>query len=344
MAAWAPAFRTALVSPYETESLIPPRSFEDHTLRQVFHLAAAGERIRLRLSNLFGKEPLLIGRTTIGDGFAVRFDGQTAVTIPAGAELVSDPVNFPVEAGADLAVSLDLPKPTGPATYHGTAQQIARLFRGGRQVDELPSWYFLSGVDVDVSTPRPVLAAFGDSLIEGAGTTTGANLRFADQLRVDGMTVLNLGIGGNRLLGDEIGERGVTRFAREVLPLPKVTQVVVHLGLNDLGLPGLFGFPRVTAADLIAGYERLFDQGREAGLKVRLATLAPCARAAYEGFFTAEGEENRQAVNRWIRDSPEFVDFDAVLSDSANALRAEFDSGDGVHPNDAGARAMAEAV
>jgi lysophospholipase L1-like esterase len=398
---WVAGFRAAMLSRHEVTILKPSRSFADQTLHQIVHTDGGGRRIRIRLSNLYGKEPLRVARTRVAplpaagpravaepraghkldDGGQVTFGGAAAVTIAAGAEAVSDPVDLAVPAGADLVISNYLPVETGPATFAHSGWQPGYLVDGDTvgEVElagpaEFTARYYLSGVDVLAPDDRRVVVAFGDSLLEGAITTVGANRRFTDLLneRLRGVSggvsggdsrgdwgesrggsggprtwAVNAGLGGNRLLNDEIGERGLTRFDRDVLAVPGVRHVILHFGVNDLGLPGVFGFATVTAEELIAGLTALAARGRAAGLTVLAATIAPFGGSP--AMDSPAGHRARLAVNEWIRTGAEFdsvVDLAAALGDPAEPtrLRPEFDSGDRVHPNDLGARAMADAV
>ncbi|GAA4064983.1 SGNH/GDSL hydrolase family protein [Actinomadura miaoliensis] len=365
---WVAGFRSALVGPYEQIRLAQPRGFAGQTVRQALRLAGGGERLRVRLSNRYGREPLTVGAARVavrkaGDEIVpetdreVRFGGAGQVTVPAGGEVVSDPVGLAVAAGADLALSLFLPGETEPATYTGFAGETAYVsdgdlvsaaaLPGAEQVD---GRFYATGVDVLAPEGPRIAVAFGDSWFEGVGTTPGANRRSVDVLneRLGRDWVVNQGISGNRLLTDEVGEHGLARFDRDVPSVPGVTHVLVHFGINDLGLPGMVGLPPARAADLIAGFTELARRARDAGLTIVAATVGPYAGAVYEGISTPEGLAARRRVNEWIRTSGVF---DAVADvaravenpDDPDFIRPEFDSGDGMHLNDAGARAMAEA-
>lgn len=374
--AWRAAFRSAPVSPYEEPVLVHrPRSFGDETVRQVVRVHLGGDRLRVRLGNLFGKEPLIIGRaavaaldtgssTVAGTDTPVTFDGAPGTRIETGTEAVSDPVDLPATADTDLVVSTYHPRRTGPADYHPFALRTGHVAPGDvvsdRELpgaDELFARFHLAGIDVWTDASRRVVALFGDSLTDGVGTTPDAEQRYPDRLarhlRPARMSAVNLGVAGNRLLTDGFGERGISRFDRDVLGAPGVTHVVVQLGLNDIGLPGMFGLPALPATEVIAGLTSLAERARRGGLTVLAATLTPFggAEALSQGFYTREGEETRQHVNRWIRAGQGTV-FDGI-ADFAHALAApaapaallpEYDSGDHLHPNDAGAEVMARTV
>ncbi|MFD0355015.1 GDSL-type esterase/lipase family protein [Streptomyces sp. NPDC127110] len=366
--AWVAGFRSAVLSPHEGIQLKPSRGFHDQTLRQILHLDGGGEALRVLLSNEYGKEPLLIEAARLAvrtSGSAVdpatdtvlRFGGATEVVIPAGERLHSDPVALAVPAGTDLALTLRLPGDTGLATYSHTPSQNAYVLPGNAVsadftgAEEIDGRYYVTGVDVLAPENTRIAVAFGDSWFEGVGTSTGTNQRFPNQLnrRLARGWVVNQGIGGNRLLTDEIGPRGLARFERDVLQVPGVTHVLLHFGLNDVGLPGMAGEPPATAEDLIAGFTALADRARSAGLATIGMTMGPYAGTVYPGVDTPEGRAVRREVNAWIRTSTVFdavADIAAAVQDpdAPDAIRPDLDSGDHLHLNDAGAHAMAAAV
>jgi lysophospholipase L1-like esterase len=371
---WSAAFRSAPVSPYESLTLVyPSRGFHDETLRQVVRVRGRGERLRVRLSNLYGKQPLTIARTRVAaleagssiiasTDTAVTFGGTPHVTIDVGEEAVSDPLDFATTTETDLAVSTYHASETGPVTYHPFALQTGYVARDNvvshpklPDPEEVEPRFYLSGIDVWTPQARRVVAAFGDSLTDGVGTTPNANLRYPDLLarRVSGsdLSVVNLGISGNRLLSDVFGERGIARFDRDVLALPGVTHLVLELGLNDIGIPGMFGLPAVPVAELAAGLTSIAERAKRHGLTTIIATLTPFGGAATinPGFDTPENEDKRQQLNQWIRASRELgrvADLDRALHDPAapSNLLPSYDSGDHVHLNDAGAKVVADVV
>ncbi|WP_199826345.1 SGNH/GDSL hydrolase family protein [Streptomyces sp. SBT349] len=319
-------------------------------------------------------------RTEPGTDRPLTFHGRSSLTIPPGGSAVSDRVSLRVPAGSDLVISLHLPEHTPGATVNSFAGQHSWVATGNatRSGDLTPTatldrWYFLAGVDV--TTPpghrARAVVALGDSIT--AGTTLNANHRWTDFLTrrlADApgphtTAVLNQGISGNRLLHDPnppagseaegyaayFGESGLRRFPRDVLSQPGVSDVILHLGVNDIGHPGSGVAPeseRVSAADLITGYRHLITRAHERGLRVHGATITPFADTPL-GFDTPDNERVRQRVNHWIRTSGAFdsvVDFDAALRDPARPerLAPRYDSGDHLHPNDAGNRAMAGAI
>ncbi|MBC9717737.1 SGNH/GDSL hydrolase family protein [Streptomyces sp. TRM66268-LWL] len=359
------------------------QGFSRQTLRQVVRVTQAGEQARIRLSNAYGTSPLRITGATIaraGKGAAVEqgsvrhltFDGRRSTVIPARGHTASDPAQLTVGAEESVTVTLYLAETTGPATFH--AQGFTDSYRAdgdhradvsGRAFGEkTQSWYYLAGVDVTggARSERPGqggVALFGDSITDGFGSTSGADRRYPDALadRID-RPVVNAGIGGNLVLNDSAwyGERGTARFERDVLDQPGITTAVVLEGLNDIGFyeaqaagydrPTYFPAPRVSAAELIAGYRSLIAQAHERGVRVVGATLLPLGGSDHYGAHAARVSDE---VNEWIRTSGEFdavADFDRLLADPADPERiaARYDSGDALHPNDAGYARMAAEV
>jgi lysophospholipase L1-like esterase len=346
--------------------------FSDRTLREVVHTSVGGDQVRIRLTNAFGTDGVVVDRTTVGaqsSGAAlvtgterpVTFGGQTEVVLPAGAEVLSDPVPMTARGGQDLAVSLYVPGSTGPATRHPLAMATSYLAAGDHAADSgadaftatTSAWYLLDGVDVRALPGIRAVVAFGDSITDGAQSTVDANRRYPDdlarRLKDRGLSVLNEGISGNRVLTDADGS-GVSaqaRFDRDVVGQTGVRDVIFLEGINDIGhnLGPVSGEP-VTAQDLIAGMTNLTTRAHAHGLRIIGATMTPIGGSKYDN---PEAEAKRQAVNAWIRTSAGFdgvVDFDAVTRDPASPARflPAYDSGDHLHPDDAGYQAMADAV
>ncbi|HVY65290.1 MAG TPA: SGNH/GDSL hydrolase family protein [Gammaproteobacteria bacterium] len=362
-------------------------SFANQTIRQIVRLSAGGDRLRLRLTNEFGKEPLRIGaaRVALADGTGklvagtertVTFGGKGGTTIPAGAPLVSDPVDLRVADLASLSVSLYFPDDTGQCTCHQVGLQEAYVSAAGdfttgvfAPAQTLAQRAFLSGVEVQSSRAKAVVV-LGDSISDGVGSTAGANHRWPDLLaerlnaRGGHWGVVNHGISGNRVLADGAGPSALARLDRDVLSVPGAAYVIVFEGVNDLGralgppLPG-FGPPPaaggrpaplvdpVFGSDLlIDGYRQIIARAHEHGLKVFGATIAPYEGAAY---YSADGNKVREAVNDWIRKSGEFdavLDFDAALRDPAKPtqIKEGWHAGDHLHGSDAGYRVVADSI
>jgi len=350
--------------------------FNNQTLRQIVHTSIGGDRVRVRLST-FGARALVIGAAHIalrasgaaivpGTDRVLTFSGSPSITIPPGAEILSDPVDLDVPALSDLAVSIFVPGATGPATWHILALQTSYIsphddFTASVVMPVLTttqSWFWLAGVAVTASKQTGAIAILGDSITDGEGSTPDGNNRWPDQLARRLMArpgnhhfgVLNAGIIGNRILHDRLAPNALARFDRDVLAQPGVTHVIVLQGLNDIGIAGILPAEAVTADQVIEGHKQLIERARARGLTIYGATLTPCAgTTVLPAFCTPEHEAQRQAVNAWIRTSGEYdavIDFDLVLRDPTNpsALLPAYDSGDHGHPNVAGYKAMADAI
>jgi len=267
----------------------------------------------------------------------------------------------------DVFVPGDLGSGSSPITFHNGANQTSYVSATGNYVAEpgfqgaaiTRSWFLLSRVEV-VAAPRTgAVAAFGDSITDGTRSTPDTNNRWPDHLArrlasQGGFAVMNVAIAGNRVLsegpapvgfGGNAGINALARFDRDVLALPGVTHVVVMEGINDIGTSGQNGIV-ATADDLIAAHKQMIDRAHERGLKIYGATLTPYEGAAY---FSPEGEAKRKALNQWIRTSGAYegvIDFDMVVRDKSAPARINpaFDSGDHLHPNDAGYKAMGESI
>lgn len=348
----------------------PPLNFKNQTLRQIVRTTGGGTQVRVVLSNTFGTTPLTVGgamiarRETeavivISSARVLTFNGQRKIDIPAGALVLSDPVDLVIPTASDLAIDLYLPDDTGaatsPLTMHTVGLQTSFVSASGNHVgvETLPvmttmqSWFFLASVEVMAPESEGVVVTFGDSITDGTRSTPDSNNRWPDRLAtrlVDqgaNMSVLNTGIAANRILGEWRGVNALARFARDVLTQSGVTHVVVLEGINDLRID-----PSITADDLIGGYRQLIARAHARGLRILGATLLP---SEGNNRWTPQLEVKRQAINQWVRTSGEFdgtIDFDAVVRDPSEPSRLlpEYDSGDHIHPSDAGYRAMGDMI
>ncbi len=355
-----------------------PAQFANQTLRQVMHVSIGGDTVRVRLSNEFGRTPLRVGEVRIAQQLAgasivpgsdrvVTFGGRTAVTLPAGAPLLSDPIAFSVAPLSNVVLSLYLPDTVQVGTFHSLGVQTTYVSSPGNFTAAVTppvaatttSWFFVSGLSVRAEKRAGAIVAVGDSITDGFASTVDANRRWPNRLaarlqaRADlrHVAVVNHGISGNRTLHDFIGPNALARFDRDLAGSPGARWVILLEGINNIGIPGAFGLANeaVSADDIIAGHRQLIARAREQGLKIFGATLTPFEGTLFPGYFTAAGEAKRQAVNAWIRSSGEFdgvIDFDKAIRDPAQPSRmlAAYDSGDRLHPNDAGYQAMADAV
>ena len=369
--------------PDETHIRTKGLEFNNQTLREIVHLSIGGSAVRVRFSNFFGRQSLEIGSAHLAlrrndstilpsSDRALTFGGATGISIPSNAFVLSDPVKLAVPAESDLAISIFLPHVTTAAGFHSFALQTSYVGAGDQTAAPsvaspraISSWIFLAGVDVSAPLSAAAIAVFGDSRVDGDGSTPNANRRWpnvlAKRLSQQGLPlgVLNAGIIGNRILHDappvavELGVNGLARFDHDALDQPGVKYVIILEGIVDIGLPGTPVAPAseaVSIDDLIAGMKQLIERAHDRGMKVFGATQTPFSGAtAIPGIFSAEKEEQRKALNQWIRSSHDLdgvIDFEKVVLDPANPekVRPAFDSGDHLHPNDAGYEAMANSI
>ncbi len=349
-----------------------PASFADQTVRMVAHVSLGGRRVRVELSNMLNAQPLEIGAAhmavakaggQIADGTdrVLKFGGSASFTIPAGAIAVSDPVDLEVAPLSDLAVSVYLPRDTGAPANHTVGLHTAYISNGNvagslsmPEAATIFAYAWLAGIDVAVSRDAYTVVALGDSITDGFATTRDANMawptllakRLKENKATQRVAVVNQGISGNQVLRDGAGISALARLDRDVLTRPGVKWVILLEGINDINIhtrPN--GANPLTADELIGGYRQIIERCHAQGIKVMGATLTPA-----EGVptYSERGEEVRVAANRWIRTKGNFdavVDLEATLRDPQHAakLKPEFDSGDHIHPNDAGNQAMAGA-
>jgi lysophospholipase L1-like esterase len=342
----------------------------NQTVRNVVFLSAGGDQVRIRLSNAFGTQAVQVAQATVavdatgssavpGSVRTLTFGGSPAVTLVAGGDALSDPVNLRVAPLSDALVSIYLPGPTGPLTNHPFTAQGNYLGSGnlassvsGSGYGDTPCWMVVSGVDVR-AVPRVTgsVVALGDSITDTANTTGNANRRWPDDLsrRLNArpgptLSVVNAGLGGNRLLAPRDGQPyygvpALARLDRDVFTQAGVRSVILLEGVNDIGFSA-------TAGQIISADQQVIAQAHARGLRIYGATITPFGGSIIE----APGrEQTRVDVNHWVMTSHAFdgvIDFAAAVADPANpsALLPAYDSGDHLHPNDAGCQAMAEAV
>jgi lysophospholipase L1-like esterase len=359
----------------------PPTTLTNQTIRQIVRTSIGGSRVRVVLSNAFGTAPIEVGAAHVAlrdkaaaaaaadaaivasSAKPLTVSGASSFTILAGATAVSDPIDVTVAPVSDLVVDLYFPGELGigpsPVTTHNGASQTNFVSETGNHsgAAALPvsartgAWFLLARVEVMAPAGTAAVVTFGDSITDGARSTADSNNRWPDQLarrlaarKGAGVAVLNAGISGNRVLGDGAGVSALARFDRDVLMQTGVTHVVVMEGINDIGIAR--SNPTPSAADLIAGHKQLIERAHARGLKIYGATLTPYEGA---GYFSPEGEAKRQALNQWIRTSGAYdgvIDFDQITRDPAAPTKflPAYDSGDHLHPGDAGYKAMGDAV
>lgn len=351
----------------------PDDSPQNQTLRLIVHSSVGGDSVRIRLSNTHGNAAITIGAASIalqsegssiqsGTSQNLQFAGSSSVSIPKGAVVFSDPLNYDLPQMTNLSVSLYLPGDSGFLTAHALSNQVNYISGNGDQTDsvdlsdqtETAAWPLLTAIDVINPDSLSAVAVVGDSITDGWGSTASANQRwpnhFARRLFANSsaqkFAVVNAGISGNRVTteGNSLfGQNLQARFERDVLALSNVTHMVLMEGINDIGMSPSDNL--ISAAEVIVGYRQVIARARSRGIKVIGATLTPYEGAAY---FTPEGELVRQEINSFIRDSGEFdgvIDFEKAVQDPANPSRVlpEFTE-DNLHPNDAGYAAMANII
>jgi lysophospholipase L1-like esterase len=356
-------------------------SIAGSTVRQVVRTSLAGARVRVRLSNLFGSGPVTLGpvRVALAAGAGaiqpssdrgVTFGGARVVTVARGAEALSDPVDLAVPALTRLAVTIHVAAGAGPATIHGVGHQTAYFLPGDATAvpifpagDAEASRYFLTRVDVEAGPGAGAVVLLGDSITDGVGSTPDRDLRWPDALAARlqenpataSIAVVNAGIAGNRILNDGkrpfIGPSSLSRFDRDVLSTPGLRWIVVLQGSNDITAADMLTTPEdhVSAAQIIDGLTALIARAHARGIAIYGATLLPRGGVQKPFVTTEAGREKRRALNAWIRTGGAFdgvIDFERALGDPArpDRLHPAFDSGDHLHPDDAGYAAMAAAV
>jgi lysophospholipase L1-like esterase len=348
-------------------------TLNNQTARMIVRTSIGGSRVRVEFSNAFGAAPLDLGSAHIairgtesaiiaGSDRALLFNGKPTARVLPGAVLLSDPVDLVVPRLGDLAISVYVPGDSGRASQHSQALHTTYIAAGDttgqmEMADAMTTraWYWISSVDVMAPADSGAIVAFGDSITDGTTSTVDANRSWpsllAERLIANpataNLSVLNLGIAGNRILGDGAGISALARFDRDVLSQPGVKWLMILEGINDMNGAGrggaAAGAPALTADDLIGAMKQMIERAHTHGIKVIGCTLTPYGNA------TDAVEAMRQALNSFIRTSGAFdgvVDFDKVIQDPNNPrqFRDGFNNTDKLHPNDAGYKAMADAV
>lgn len=377
---WIASWGTSQQVP-EPQNALPVDDLRDATVRQIFHLSAGGTAVRVHLSNAFGNAPLHFTSVHIARAVspapaaidaatdrALTFAGSADVTVPAGAEFVSDPVEMPVAALSDLAVTFHLDAPPVGETGHPGSRATSYYVHGDavaaedlKDAKKVDHWFQISGVDVLAAAGAASVVALGDSITDGHGATTNGNDRWTDvlatRLQASAITrnigVSNQGIGGNHLLTDGLGPNALARFDRDVLAPAGVHWVIVFEGVNDLG--GLARNGEVSPEQheafvhrVIGAYEQIVARAHAHGLRVYGATITPYVGSEYYHPGPLS-EVDRQAVNEWVRGVGHFdavFDFDRVVADPGHPdrLLPAYDCGDHLHPSPAGYKAMGSAI
>lgn len=378
--AWVASWGASQQIP-EPQNALPAADLRDATVRQVFHLSVGGPALRVHLSNAFGTEALHVTSVHIARPLSpsspaidpqsdrpLRFAGSTEVTVPPGAEFVSDPLDYAVAPLSNLAVTFHLDAAPSTETGHPGSRATSYYLHGDAvsastmaDAQHVDHWFQISEIDVQGAPGAASVVALGDSITDGHGATTNGNDRWTDVLaarlqaspRTRSIGVVNQGIGGNHLLTDGLGPNVLARLDRDVLAPEAVKWVIVFEGVNDLGGLAQNGevTPEAHAArvqSVIAAYQQIILRAHAHGLRVYGVTVTPYAGSDYYHPGPLS-EADRQAVNQWIRATGHFdavIDFDAVVRDPAHTdrLLPAYDCGDHLHPSPAGYKAMGEAI
>lgn len=372
---WVAAWGSAQMVP-EPNNELPAEHWRDSSLRQIVHTSLGGKRLRVRISNAFGTEPLelqgagiarvvALGQPDVKDAKRLTFGGRDTVMIPAGAEYYSDALDFEQKAGSDLAVTLYFKDAPGRQTGHPGSRTTSFAAKGDRVLDaawpeaaKVVHWYALSDIEVQAPRQQKAVSVIGDSITDGYGVTTDTSTRWPDFLAErliragQPMGVINAGIGGGRMLRDGLGFNLAARFERDVIGRAGVSHAIVLIGVNDFGTQRRDGKDTPEARsklleDLKVAHRQLVERAHLHGICVIGATLTPYSGSDYYKPGPAN-EADRLQLNEWIRSSGVFdgvADFDAALRDPARPdhMRKELDL-DGLHPGSAGYRALADAV
>jgi lysophospholipase L1-like esterase len=348
-----------------------PPNVNNQTVRLIVHTSIGGTRARVQLSNAYSTAPLTVGAAHIAlraKGSAIipesdrvlTFSGNPSLSIPPGAPVVSDPLDFPVPQHGDVVISIFVTGDPTPPTVHLTGLHTTYVSKAGdftkaaeiTDAATTQSWYWISSLDVLAPTDAGAIVAYGDSITDGATSTPDTDRSWPSQLAerlaankaTKNVAIVNHGISGNRLLADGAGVSALARFDRDVIAQPGVKWLVVLEGINDIGISTMMGGAGVSADDLIAAHKQMIARAHTYGIKAIGATLLPYGGAMY---YSEKGEAIRQAVNQWIRTSRAYdavVDFDAKLRDTQNPsqLNPAYFINDHLHPNDAGYKLMAD--
>jgi len=373
VATWGTSLYAAPPRP-PADSIDRTPTFFNRTLRQVVRVSAGGSRVRIRLSNENGDRPLVIGAAHIAlrqTGASIdpaadkplTFNGRSSIVIRAGGVMVSDGVALTIPPLADVAVSLFITDSARGSTRHPSAFQTnyvsgAGDFAGAASFapdTTFRNWFFLAGVDVVNPRVTGVIVTIGNSITDGTGSPADSNSRWPDVLarrllasKEPLKAIVNVGISGNRVVSPGAGPSALQRFDRDVLMQPGVTHVIVLEGINDISGGTKAADPRneIPIEELIAGHQQLIDRAHERGLVIFGATLTPIG--GLRG-YSPEREAKRVALNTWIRTSHAYdgvIDFEHATRDPADSTRflPTYDSGDHLHPKDAGYKAMGESI
>ena len=377
---WVASWATSQQIP-EPHNALSPDDLRDATFRQIVHLSVGGKTLRVHISNAFGTTPLSLtsvhiarprspgqSKIDIATDKMLRFSGKPDVTIPAGAEFISDPIEYPMPALSDLAISLHMNTPPEQQTGHPGSRTTSYFQHGDTvsaadmpEAKKVEHWYWIGSVDVNAAKDSASIVVLGDSITDGRGSTTDENSRWTDILAIQlqanhktsHVSVLNHGIGGNHLLTDGLGPNALARVDRDIIAQTGVRYLIVLEGVNDLGRLSREGeVPKAEhdrlVHEMIAAYEQIILRAHAHRIKVYGATILPDVGSDYYHPRPAN-EADRVAVNNWIRQPGHFdgvIDFDKLTADPAHPdrLLPAYDSGDHLHPSPVGYEVMGKAV
>ena len=368
MASWATSQQVP-----EPHNALSPDDLRDATLRQIVHLSVGGKTLRVHISNAFGTTPLSLtsvhiarprspgqSKIDIATDKMLRFSGKPDVTIPAGAEFISDPIEYPMPALSDLAISLHMNTPPEQQTGHPGSRTTSYFQHGDLvsaadmpEAKKVEHWYWIGSVDVNAAKDSASIVVLGDSITDGRGSTTDENNRWTDILAIQlqanhktsHVSVLNHGIGGNHLLTDGLGPNALARVDRDIIAQTGVRYLIVLEGVNDLGgtKDSIAAFQ--VGRDLIDAYDQMISAAHGRGLKVFGATILPFKGSSY---YNTYRDSVRNMVNEWIRNSGHFdavIDFDKAIRDpndmASMLMQAQSDY---LHPNELGYKMLGDYV
>ncbi|ORX98444.1 lipolytic enzyme [Clohesyomyces aquaticus] len=360
-------------SPFSSGSVL-----KDATLRQTLHMSVGAEKIKIAISNTFGGSelPITAGSVSLPTGGAagvsgiqasplavLTVGGKSSFTVPKGQVVVSDEIDFPVQAEQMITVSLySQAGQSGSSITGHPGSRTTSWFVSGNKVNATTfsgtssvHWYFVSAVQAYVPANTGALVILGDSITDGRGSDDNKNNRWPDlvlaRLQASGQTniaICNQAAGGNRVLHDGLGPPLLSRYQRDALSQPGIKYLMIFEGVNDIGSEATSSSTQTSIGDqLIKAFTQITSDAKKAGLVTIGATITPFGGSG-QSYSNPEREKTRQRVNKWILAKGNFdhvVDFAAAVESksAASQLDSKYDGGDHLHPNAAGYRAMADA-
>ena len=369
---WVGTWSSAPQIVFEQNNMPPAPGLTNNTFRQIVRVSMGGSKIRLRFSNQFSKSPVtlkLVGVAISTGGSSINdkslkmltFNGKNEVVMPPNSDIISDPLKFNLEPGAKIAITICYGGTAPDITGHPASRATSYLLAGNQspKADFTTSiatdhWYTISGIDVYAPKTSGAIAILGNSIADGRGSGTNKFNRWGDvlssrlnaNLKTAKRGVLNLGIGGNCVVRGGLGDPALKRFDRDILGQSGVKWLIVSTGVNDIGNSRNEEASQGAIREVIAGYEEFISKAHKKGIKVYGATIIPFGKSQYDGDHR---QMARQAINDWIRNSGKFdavIDFDLAMRDPSapNNMRDELQSGDNLHPNEAGYKTMGEFI